>query len=102
LIGYPPFSGSSPAEIFQNILHTNYTISWDEFCDDDISPQAADLVKKLLCDADTRLGTNGIEEVKQHPFFEGINWDTLRKRPPPFKPNPADIFDTKFFEGVFW
>mgnify|MGYP001047296325 CR=1 FL=1 len=99
LVGYPPFSGSSPAEIFQNILNTNYTISWDELSDEDISPAAADLVRRLLCDADKRLGSNSIEEIKQHPFFENINWETLRSRAPPFKPNPADVTDTKFFEG---
>jgi hypothetical protein len=24
-----------------------------------------------------RLGKNGIQEIKEHPFFEGIDWDRM-------------------------
>lgn len=36
----------------------------------------------------TRLGTQGAEEVKSHPFFAEIDWEELAARnvPPPFKP----------------
>lgn len=35
-----------------------------------------------------RLGSNGGNEVKSHPFFGSINWDDLynRKVKPPFEP----------------
>lgn len=46
--------------------------------DADVSPQAADLIRKLISDAKDRLGVNGVEEIKAHPFFAGISWSKLR------------------------
>lgn len=44
-------------------------LGYDEDC---ISPEAYDLIEKLLDpNPKTRLGSNGAEEVKQHPFFQG-------------------------------
>jgi len=36
-----------------------------------------------------RLGNNGSEEIKAHPFFGGIDWVKLynKKYQPPFKPS---------------
>jgi hypothetical protein len=36
---------------------------------------------------DFRLGLNGADEVKRHPFFKGINWNTMKNHDPPFIPN---------------
>lgn len=50
--------------------------------EDCISRAAADLIEQLLNpDYKTRLGANGAEEIKQHPFFKGLNWTTLRDKP---------------------
>ena len=40
-----------------------------------------------------RLGNNGSEEIKAHPFFGGIDWVKLynKKYQPPFKPNVVCI-----------
>jgi len=43
-----------------------------------ISPEAQDLIKRWLCEPEHRLGANGIEEIKAHPFFHGIDWNNLR------------------------
>ena len=44
-------------------------------------------------DPKKRLGSSGVEEVKNHPFFGGINWnDVLQKRyAPPFVPSPSSF-----------
>lgn len=35
---------------------------------------------------DQRLGYNGPDEVKKHPFFKGVNWDKVKYMKPPFIP----------------
>ena len=38
-----------------------------------MTPEAKDLIDKLLeLDRKKRLGTKGVEEIKNHPFFKGI------------------------------
>jgi len=41
-----------------------------------------------------RLGANGANEVKSHPFFEGVNWETILNEPADFVPQPKDMEDT--------
>lgn len=52
-----------------------------------------------------RLGANGGEEVRAHPFFASINWQDLydRKITPPFNPtrNATGPADTSNFEREF-
>ena len=43
-----------------------------------LSLDARDLIERLLCDVDNRLGSNGgAGEIKHHPFFQGLDWDSL-------------------------
>lgn len=43
-----------------------------------VSNEARDLVYRLCCEAECRLGSNGIEEIKAHAFFRGVDWDHIR------------------------
>eukprot|EP00124_Ichthyophonus_hoferi_P001386 Ihof_evm11s70 gene=Ihof_evmTU11s70 len=64
-----------------------------------VSQAARDLITGLIADQDTRLGTNGVGEIMTHPFFESIDWDTVRKGSKvPFKPNLVGQFDTMLFD----
>lgn len=50
-------------------------------------PTAADLIDKLLIkNPNERLGFHGPEEVMGHPWFEGIDWNSLDSMDPPFTP----------------
>ena len=52
---------------------------------------AADFVNRCLQrKAHKRLGMQGIEEVKSHPWFANFDWEALRTKEmePPFVPNP--------------
>lgn len=42
----------------------------------------------ILRDPSDRLGSHGVEEIKEHPFFEGFDWAGLEKMRtvPPYKP----------------
>jgi len=51
-----------------------------------LSPAATDIIKKLICDSDKRLGRNGAKEIKEHPFFEEVDWEEIRKNPAPYIP----------------
>jgi len=43
-----------------------------------LSAASTDILKRMICDADNRLGKNGSEEIKAHPFFDGLDWDSLK------------------------
>jgi serine/threonine protein kinase len=78
LTGIPPFNAEHPQVIFDNILNRN--IPWPHI-PEDMSPEAQDLIDKLLTeDPNERLGAKGATEVKAHPFFKNINWDTLARQ----------------------
>ena len=66
--------------------------------DANISPQAADIIKKLICDPHERLGINGVQEIMYHPFFSGIDWKNIQKKTPPYIPDVKDEWDTKWFD----
>jgi len=51
-----------------------------------LSPEATDILLKLMCDSNERLGKNGVEEIKKHPFFKGIDWNNLRSMKAPYQP----------------
>ncbi|WOL04944.1 hypothetical protein Cni_G13667 [Canna indica] len=42
-----------------------------------LSPEAKDLISRLLCNVEHRLGTKGVHEIKAHPWFRGIQWEKL-------------------------
>ena len=48
--------------------------------------EAADLVQRLLVeDPKQRLGSGptGADEIKNHPFFQGVDWAAVREMVPP-------------------
>lgn len=57
-----------------------------EFPPEIFESDAADLCRRLLSkDEMTRLGHNGCAEIMAHPWFNGVNWESIisdRKRPP--------------------
>lgn len=79
LVGIPPFNDESIPDIFQNIL--NNKIEWPEVGleDDQLSPDAFDLIKCLLNPIHKlRLGSKGAWQIKKHPFFKNIDWHNIR------------------------
>ncbi|CAL5404887.1 unnamed protein product [Camellia sinensis] len=94
VVGIPPFNAEHPQQIFDNII--NRDIPWPKI-PDEMSYEAYDLIDKLLNDnAVQRLGATGATEVKRHPFFKDINWDTLARQKAMFIPS-AEPNDTSYF-----
>lgn len=51
----------------------------------------------LVCNSENRLGRTGAHEIKQHPFFHGVDFDNLRRFRAPFEPRLASEIDTTYF-----
>jgi hypothetical protein len=63
-----------------------------------MSREAEDLIFKLINSPKHRLGANGAEEIKSHPFFYGFNWDNILNIKPPFIPFLRNEYDTSYFD----
>ncbi|KAJ7178986.1 hypothetical protein C8R46DRAFT_1072093 [Mycena filopes] len=96
LYGIPPFHAETPERVFENILSNQ--IEWhDEWVD--FSPEARDFMSRLMTlDPATRLGVNGADEVKAHPFFDGIEWDKVTSTEAAFIPQVDDPESTDYFD----
>ena len=83
LCGSTPFKGRSDLETYHNIQKSQDIT----FTKPNIDAEAQDLIKQLLTkDPTQRIGFNGIEEIKSHPYFEGIDWTTVRSSKVPYNP----------------
>jgi len=84
LVGYPPFFSDEPSTTCQKILHWKKTFLIPH--EAKLSPSAIDLIRKMMSDPQERLGINGVEEIKAHPFFIGIDWKKIREKNAPYIP----------------
>jgi hypothetical protein len=96
LVGYPPFFSEDPSMTCQKILHWRKTFVIPP--EANLSPAAIDLLKRLICDPNERLGVNGVEEIKAHPFFAGVDWKRIREKKSPNVPELKSEVDTSNFD----
>ena len=98
IYGYPPFYADDPIKTCQKIVRWKHFLEFPQ--DVEVSKHAVDLLQNLLCDAVSRIGTReeGIEEIKQHPFFKGIDWNNIRSTEAPFIPALRNEMDTTYFD----
>ncbi|KAL4307742.1 hypothetical protein HN51_042140 [Arachis hypogaea] len=95
LVGYPPFYSENPMTTCRKIVHWRNFLRFSE--DAQLSPEAKDLICRLMCDVDHRLGTRGAHEIKAHPWFNGVEWDKLYEMEAAFKPQVVGELDTQNF-----
>ena len=97
LVGYAPFCSEETKDVCYKV------INWKKFLKipDDIvlSREAEDLIAKMINNSNERLGKNGVEEIKAHPFFKNVNWNNIRNTKAPFIPELKNDYDTKYFES---
>ncbi|XP_070562359.1 serine/threonine-protein kinase 38-like [Ptychodera flava] len=96
LIGYPPFCSESPQETYRKVMNWRETLVFPP--EVPISSRARDFIKRFCCDAEHRLGANGVEEIKSHPFFEGVDWEHIRERPAAIHIDVKSFDDTSNFD----
>ena len=51
-------------------------------------------VTRLITSQDQRLN---VDQIKAHPFFYGVDWDSIRNIDAPFVPHLRSITDTSYF-----
>ncbi|CAN6704015.1 unnamed protein product [Malus baccata var. baccata] len=88
LYGKTPFKGSGNRATLFNVVGQQL-----KFPDSPATSYASrDLIRGLLVkEPQHRLGVKrGATEIKQHPFFEGVNWALIRCSTPPEVPRPME------------
>eukprot|EP00324_Dicrateria_rotunda_P007548 CAMPEP_0206180252 /NCGR_PEP_ID=MMETSP1474-20131121/67841_1 /ASSEMBLY_ACC=CAM_ASM_001110 /TAXON_ID=97495 /ORGANISM="Imantonia sp., Strain RCC918" /LENGTH=282 /DNA_ID=CAMNT_0053593769 /DNA_START=1561 /DNA_END=2410 /DNA_ORIENTATION=- len=93
LLGFPPFNAETPEDIFENIVQRN--ILWPDI-PEELSYEAYDLINKLLTVDPTKRIT--VKEIKEHPFFAEISWETLYTQEGVFIPRLEDDTDLSYFD----
>ncbi|KAK9059066.1 hypothetical protein SSX86_021685 [Deinandra increscens subsp. villosa] len=96
LVGYPPFYSDEPMSTCRKIVNWRTHLKFPE--EAKLSPGAKDLICKLLCNVEKRLGTKGAHEIKAHPWFKGIEWEKLYQIEAAFIPEVNGELDTQNFE----
>ncbi|KAL0609750.1 Myotonin-protein kinase, partial [Plecturocebus cupreus] len=97
--GQTPFYADSTAETYGKIVHYREHLSLP-LADEGVPEEAQDLIQRLLCPPETRLGRGGAGDFRTHPFFFGLDWDGLRDSMPPFTPDFEGATDTCNFDLV--
>ena len=98
IVGQTPFGALTHAEVFEKVLKLE--VQWPEkgYDEGQVTPEAIDLIQKFLTiNPNDRLGTKSVDDIKNHPFFKDVNWNTIRKEEPLFIPEVEDILDTTYF-----
>ncbi|CAN6237873.1 unnamed protein product [Urochloa humidicola] len=90
LHGATPFKGSGNRATLFNVVAQ--PLRFPDPPPGPVSAAARDLIRGLLAkEPQGRLGyRRGAAEVKQHPFFEGVNWALVRSAQPPYVPAAVD------------
>ncbi|KAI7945035.1 hypothetical protein MJO28_010730 [Puccinia striiformis f. sp. tritici] len=124
IFGYPPFSSRSRQITRTKIMQWKSYLRFPT--SPRISQQGTHFMQSLLCDRKDRLGTSarpalaqrnpqrnstpkwlnlepsiqreGADQLKAHPWFEGINFQTIHLEKPPFIPKLKSETDTRYFE----
>ncbi|MEQ2288031.1 Serine/threonine-protein kinase 38, partial [Ameca splendens] len=76
LIGYPPFCSETPQETYRKVMNWRETLTFPP--EVPISEKAKDLILRICCEEEHRIGATSVEEIKSNPFFEGVDYDHIR------------------------
>jgi serine/threonine protein kinase len=100
LCGAPPFYDENANKMYKMVL--NDRPKFPNF----VSPVAQDFILRLLDKLPAQRlggGPGDVEEIKEHPFFAGLDWEKLMKKEieAPWKPKIDSDIDTRNFDAQF-
>ena len=98
MMGVRPYIGQNRNEIKEKILSRQIVIKGHEI-PNDWSKESADFINNLIQrKPSARLGYKGINQIKQHKWFNNFSWKDLynMKIEAPFIPSDDDNFDSNY------
>ncbi|CAJ0841516.1 14491_t:CDS:2 [Entrophospora sp. SA101] len=123
LYGYPPFVSESRHVTRLKIINWRQSLKFPQH--PRVSREAKNLIERLICEKEDRLGSTfsnsklkkpnelymanrkqaavglgDASEIKAHPWFKDVNWETLSSIQPPFQPELKHDIDTRYFEEI--
>ncbi|TYZ57931.1 hypothetical protein PybrP1_013218 [[Pythium] brassicae (nom. inval.)] len=78
LVGYPPFYADEPMQTCRKIINWRQAFGFPPEAKAALSPECMDFIRRLVCNAENRLGSGSVDELKAHPWLAGIDWANLR------------------------
>ncbi|XP_028987406.1 rho-associated protein kinase 1 isoform X2 [Betta splendens] len=100
LVGDTPFYADSLVGTYSKIMNHKNALTFPD--DSDISNDAKNLICAFLTDREVRLGRNGVDEIKRHPFFKNDQWtwENIRETAAPVVPELSSDIDTSNFDDI--
>nr|XP_029532943.1 LOW QUALITY PROTEIN: rho-associated protein kinase 2-like [Oncorhynchus nerka] len=100
LVGDTPFYAESLVGTYGKIMDHKNNLNFPDNVQ--MSNDAKDLICAFLSDREVRLGRNGVEEIKRHPFFRNDQWTfhTIRQTVAPVVPELSSDIDTSNFDEI--
>ncbi|KAI1075535.1 serine/threonine-protein kinase cot-1 [Whalleya microplaca] len=95
LVGWPPFCAEDSHDTYRKIVNWRQSLYFPD--DITLGAEAEHLIRSLICNTEVRLGRGGAQEIKNHPFFRGVEFDSLRRIRAPFEPRLTSSTDTTYF-----
>ncbi|XP_053416933.1 serine/threonine-protein kinase MRCK gamma isoform X2 [Nycticebus coucang] len=97
LFGETPFYAESLVETYGKIMNHEDHLQFPPDMPD-VPASAQDLIRHLLCRQEERLGRGGLDDFRNHPFFEGVDWERLATSTAPYVPELQGPMDTSNFD----